>query len=488
MTMFQRFNDRELEDLSNWKYHVEDKSITTEFFTPYWDRWVKLLPTDIAPNVITLIGLICTIYSWYLCHYYLESHQFLTSLFSAFLFFAYFTFDALDGKQARRTRNGSPMGELLDHAFDNVSLVFIVVPVTMALGITNPIIQWLVVQGGTLLFTVNHLEALSKGVVEFGRYDGPGEFLMVGIAIITLGSVTNFSWIHYICDFIFGPTTKVVLFVLCYLGILVYTLDKIVGLNNKYDGTKIVLLRSIFIRVLFSLCYMLFFTIDIYAVISQGLIMTILTSDLIVAKMSKSQLHPLIPVIMAVSLISNTLCVVLCVAYHVAIFYQISYGLNLPMFTVKKNVLVYGVWDLTHEGHVKAFKNAAALGNRLFVGVHNDQDVKSYKRQPIRTHQERCDMVKLLKHVDQVIPNCPLNPSEEFLKEYDIHVVACDPEYYDDVNSKFYKVERQLGILQKLPRTPGVSTSELIKRVKEHTQKDIVDYLISSDELDKKTV
>ena len=37
------------------------------------------------------------------------------------LFFAYQTFDALDGKQARKTGNGTPLGLLFDHGCDAVN-------------------------------------------------------------------------------------------------------------------------------------------------------------------------------------------------------------------------------------------------------------------------------------------------------------------------------------------------------------------------------
>ena len=38
----------------------------------------------------------------------------------------YKTFDAVDGKQARRTNSSSPLGELFDHG--NISILFLVPP------------------------------------------------------------------------------------------------------------------------------------------------------------------------------------------------------------------------------------------------------------------------------------------------------------------------------------------------------------------------
>ena len=38
--------------------------------------------------------------------------------YSAFAIFAYQTLDAIDGKQARRTGNSTPLGQLFDHGCD----------------------------------------------------------------------------------------------------------------------------------------------------------------------------------------------------------------------------------------------------------------------------------------------------------------------------------------------------------------------------------
>ncbi len=39
----------------------------------------------------------------------------------ALCMFLYQTFDAIDGKQARRTKSGSPLGQLFDHGCDAIT-------------------------------------------------------------------------------------------------------------------------------------------------------------------------------------------------------------------------------------------------------------------------------------------------------------------------------------------------------------------------------
>ena len=145
--------------------------------------------------------------------------------------------------------------------------------------------------------------------------------------------------------------------------------------------------------------------------------------------------------------------------------------MNLPLFTVVRNVYVDGIYDLCHLGHKLAFKNALKFGTRLFVGVVNDEEATEYKRRPIMRTDERMEAVAACKYVHKVIPNAPcFGVDEEFIRRHNIHVVACSEEY-DKPTDTYYAVPRRLGILKILPRTKGMSTSELIRRVVEYGEK-----------------
>ncbi len=82
------------------------------------------------------------------------------------------------------------------------------------------------------------------------------------------------------------------------------------------------------------------------------------------------------------------------------------------------------------------------------------------------TMEERAAVVATCKGVFKVIKNapCPGIP-EEFLRKHNIHIVCLSTEY-DKADDKYYAVPRRLGITRVLPRTEGISTSDLIKRVK----------------------
>jgi cytidyltransferase-like protein len=146
---------------------------------------------------------------------------------------------------------------------------------------------------------------------------------------------------------------------------------------------------------------------------------------------------------------------------------EISISLNMNIFTQNVNVYCCGVYDLCHYGHKIMFKQALQYGTRLIVGVHNDAEVESYKRTPIMTMEERMREVESSKYVWKVVPDALLLISQKELDDLNIHVVVCCQDYYNDTDI-WYDVPRKLGILKPIPYTKEISTTDLIKRCKNH--------------------
>ena len=83
------------------------------------------------------------------------------------------------------------------------------------------------------------------------------------------------------------------------------------------------------------------------------------------------------------------------------------------------------------------------------------------------TTEERAQVVSHCKYVHKVIPNCPATRgalTEEWIKKHNIHIV-CHGEEYEREGDLWYQHPRRMGINRILPRTQGVSTSNLIKRI-----------------------
>uniref|UniRef100_A0A5B7AA66 Putative choline/ethanolaminephosphotransferase 1 n=1 Tax=Davidia involucrata TaxID=16924 RepID=A0A5B7AA66_DAVIN len=109
--------------LHRYKYSGVDHSYLAKYvLQPFWSRSVNFFPLWMPPNMITLIGFIFLATSALLGYIYsprLDSAPpRWVHLAHGLLLFLYQTFDAIDGKQARRTNSSSPLGELFDHGCD----------------------------------------------------------------------------------------------------------------------------------------------------------------------------------------------------------------------------------------------------------------------------------------------------------------------------------------------------------------------------------
>ena len=123
------------------------------------------------------------------------------------------------------------------------------------------------------------------------------------------------------------------------------------------------------------------------------------------------------------------------------------------------------VGDLFHTGHLNLFRQAKEHGSFLIVGVHSDKSVESYKRKPIYSENDRYSLISNCKLVDQIIEDAPLTISKEFIIDNNIDVVV----HGNDKNPQFeiqHKVPLDMGIMRYVEYTKGISTSEIIDRIK----------------------
>lgn len=135
----------------------------------------------------------------------------------------------------------------------------------------------------------------------------------------------------------------------------------------------------------------------------------------------------------------------------------------------RKPVRIYAdiVGDLFHMGHVEFFKKARELGDYLIIGVLSDETVASYKRVPILTMEERGAVIGACKYVDEVILNPPLRTSREWLEEHQIDLVVHGDDFNLDLIHDQYGVPFEMGIFKLVPYTRGISSTDIIKRIKE---------------------
>lgn len=134
--------------------------------------------------------------------------------------------------------------------------------------------------------------------------------------------------------------------------------------------------------------------------------------------------------------------------------------------------VVNGVFDLFHVGHVRLLKRAKDMFKEVVVAIDSDQLVMQEKRKPIFSQEERLEIIKSCRYVDDaLIVDRSWGPHafeesavNDFMEKYKIDaafVAADDLEY---IKYWFGHLYRQ-GKVVVVPRTQGISTTQVIKIV-----------------------
>jgi len=128
------------------------------------------------------------------------------------------------------------------------------------------------------------------------------------------------------------------------------------------------------------------------------------------------------------------------------------------------------VGDLFHAGHVALLRAARELGDHLIVGVLSDETATAYKRRPIMTLAERVEVIEACRYVDEVIPDAPNRITQAFLAEHRVSLVVHGDDVTAGAAAEVYGPAASTGRLRLVPRSGGISTSDLIARVRSRPQ------------------
>jgi choline-phosphate cytidylyltransferase len=126
-----------------------------------------------------------------------------------------------------------------------------------------------------------------------------------------------------------------------------------------------------------------------------------------------------------------------------------------------RTVITFGTFDVFHVGHLRVIERAAALGDRLVVGVSADALNLSKKgREPVFSQAERLAIVAALKPVDEVFVEESLELKRHYIEQYGADVLVMG----DDWKGRFDEFEDVCEVVY-LPRTPAISTTALIEKI-----------------------
>ncbi|MFZ1694831.1 MAG: D-glycero-beta-D-manno-heptose 1-phosphate adenylyltransferase [Flavobacteriales bacterium] len=131
-------------------------------------------------------------------------------------------------------------------------------------------------------------------------------------------------------------------------------------------------------------------------------------------------------------------------------------------------VFTNGCFDILHRGHVEYLQEAAALGDRLVIGVNSDASVRRQGKgpeRPLNDEQSRAKVLAALRLVDAVIifdDDTPL----ELIKAITPDVLAKGGDWTEDRIVGADVVKAAGGEARSLKLVEGFSTTSLVERIR----------------------
>lgn len=303
----EKLNDAKLKRLADHKYSASGSTMLDFIMQKFWrwciDNWI---PEWWAPNAMTLVGLIVNVFTCSLMVYYSpDAKQDIPSyalILAAIGLFIYQTLDACDGKQARRTKTSSSLGELFDHGCDAISTIFVSLSVCLSVQL-GQYPNWMVVLcgGATSLFYIAHWQAYVSGTLKFGFFD----VTEAQFTIIIIHLTSAIFGLSFWSNKIFGIELKIMAMIgvignECYL--LFRDLKSILSGGAGKNGSTIA--GTSILSPIIPLMLVYSFTLIIYSksmsnafvnyvaiyIITFGFVCAKITCKLVVAHMSKSEM------------------------------------------------------------------------------------------------------------------------------------------------------------------------------------------------------
>ncbi|KAI8344191.1 CDP-alcohol phosphatidyltransferase-domain-containing protein [Chlamydoabsidia padenii] len=187
-------SQQQLDNLKLYKYAAIDRSFTSKYvLCHYWNAVIELFPLWMAPNLITLIGLMFMIINVLFAVIFTpsmdgEGPHWIYFSFAAGMWL-YSTFDNVDGKQARRTGTSSPLGELFDHGCDALNCSFAAVLQAAGIGLGHSpiaVVLYAIAMGG---FYISTAEEYHTGVLYLGYVNAPTEGVILTCILFIISGI-----------------------------------------------------------------------------------------------------------------------------------------------------------------------------------------------------------------------------------------------------------------------------------------------------------
>lgn len=119
-------------------------------------------------------------------------------------------------------------------------------------------------------------------------------------------------------------------------------------------------------------------------------------------------------------------------------------------------VITYGTFDMFHIGHLNLLRRLAGMGNRLIVAVSTDEFNAGKGKRTLIPFEQRAEIVRSIRYVDEVIPETCWEQKVDDVQRYGVTTFAIG----EDWRGHFDFLSPHCDVVY-LPRTEGVSTTDL---------------------------
>ncbi len=137
-----------------------------------------------------------------------------------------------------------------------------------------------------------------------------------------------------------------------------------------------------------------------------------------------------------------------------------------------KKVMVGGVFNILHKGHVFFLKKAKSLGDFLIVIIASDKTVLRNKKPLIFSAEERKQIIETLNFVDSVRIGYEINNVSDYLKiikneKPDIIALGYDQKINEkDLKEMIKYAGLDCDVVRIHERLEGYSTGKILERIK----------------------
>lgn len=133
----------------------------------------------------------------------------------------------------------------------------------------------------------------------------------------------------------------------------------------------------------------------------------------------------------------------------------------------KTVVFTNGCFDLLHRGHIHTLRQAKSHGDLLIVALNSDRSIKTIKgpSRPIMPEFDRVELIAAMEMVDYVVVYDEPDPYS-LIVAIKPNVLAKGGDWSTDKIIGADVVEQNGGRVAVIPYLQGLSTTEIIERIR----------------------